>query len=230
MTNNIFAEQTPQANPLDDLVGPGKKFATVDELAKSYTHGQNHISTLEAEAAQWREGIQAQVEAQRQQTQGQQPQPSPQSEQRADEPNLDDRIREAIEATDRERKLAKNIDDVSTRLAQVYGDAKKANEAINAKAQELGVSIQFLMDTAAQSPKAFYAQIGLTEAPRQAPAPRGDVNAAALNTLNPSQRAAEGTYGYYEQLRKENPRLYNSPKIQLQMHKEAQEKGQAFFA
>ena len=228
--SNVFAEQTPQANPLDDLVGPGKKFATVDELAKSYSHGQNHISTLEAEASQWREGLQSQVEAQRQQAQNQNPPPPSPNGQREDEPNLEDRIRETIEATNRENKLARNIDDVSQRLTDIYGDPKKANEAISAKAQELGVSLQFLMDTAAQSPKAFYAQLGLQDAPRQAPAPRGNVNPAALNTLNPSQQAAAGTYQYYEQLRKDNPRLYNSPKIQLQMHKEAMEKGESFFA
>lgn len=219
---NVFAEQTPQANPLDELVGPGKKFATVDELAKSYGHGQNHIATLEAEAAQWRQGIQEQIE-QRQQTPPQGTPPSPQSEQRADEPNLDDRIREALEARERENKLTKNVNEVSTRLVEVYGDPQKANEAVNAKAAELGVTVQFLMDSAAASPKAFYAQLGLDAAPRQAAAPKGNVNPAALNALNQSRTAAPGTYAYYEQLRKENSRLYNSPKIQLEMHKYALE-------
>lgn len=229
MSTNVFTEQTPQANPLDELVGPGKKFATVDELAKSYTHGQNHISTLEAEAAQWREGLQSQVEAQRQQAL-QNPPPASSNVQREDETNLDDRIRNAIEETRQQEKLTNNVNDVSTKLVSVYGDPQKANQAMQLKAAELDMSIEDLMEQAAKSPKAFFALVGLNDVARQAPAPRGNVNPAALNTLNPSGQAAAGTYGYYEQLRKENPRLYNSPKIQLQMHKEAMEKGEAFFA
>lgn len=228
--SNVFAEPTPQANPLDDLVGPGKKFATVDELAKSYSHGQNHISTLEAEAAQWREGLQSQIENQRQQAQNPNSPPSPPSEQRAEEPNLDDRIRNAIEETRQQEKLTTNVNDVSAKLVSIYGDPQKANQAMQAKAAELDMTIEDLMEQASKSPKAFYALVGLNDGARQAPAPRGNVNPAALNTLNPSQQAAAGTYAFYEQLRKENPRLYNSPKIQLQMHKEALEKGDSFFA
>lgn len=227
---NVFTESTNQVNPLDNLVGPGKKFASVDELAKSYEHGQNHIATLEAEHAEWRAGIQANIENQRQQSQT--PSPSPvgnEPAQRENEVNLDDRIREAIAQTERDRKLSTNIDEVSKRLVEVYGDAQKANEAVRNRATELGVSIEFLMDAAAQSPKAFYAQIGLNDTPRQVPAPRSSVNPEALNTLNPNRQIKPGTYSYYEEMRKTNPRLYNSPKIQLQMHNEALTAGESFY-
>ena len=154
------------------------------------------------------------------------PQPSGQHE---DQSNLDDRIREAIETRERESRLTQNINEVSERVAAHYGDAKKANEAIKAKANELGVSIEFLMDVAAKSPKAFYAQIGLDAAPRQAPAPRGTVNPEALRTANPTQ-ATPGTYAYYEEMRKANSRLYNSPRIQLEMHEQAMKNPNFFSA
>lgn len=229
MSTNVFSQDTtPQANPLDELVGPGKKFATVEELAKSYSHGQNHIATLEAEHAQWREGIQEQI--QRQQNPDQNTPPPAKTEQRADDVNLDDRIREAIEQTKNQERLTNNVNQVSEKLVGVYGDPQKANQAMVQKANELGLTVEDLMDQAAKSPKAFFALVGLNDSPRQAPATRSDVNPAALNTLNPTRQAQVGTYAYYEQLRKENPRLYNSPKIQLQMHKEAMEKGDSFFA
>lgn len=220
---SIFAEQTPQTSALDEIVGEGKKYATVEDLAKATVHAQNHIATLEAEAAQWREGIQRTVEQQRQQQQNVNTPPSGQAEQRQDELNLDDRIRATIEERDRQKKLEDNVEEVTNRLVGLYGDPKKANEAVLAKAQELGVSVQFLMDSAAASPKAFYAQIGLNEGARSAPAPFNRVNPEALNTQNQSRPGQPGTYSYYENMRKENPKLYNSPKIQLEMHKYATE-------
>ena len=87
------------------------------------------------------------------------------------------------------------------------------------KAQELGVSVEFLQSVAAQSPKAFLAQLGLDNTSNQAPvvAPRNDINPRALNET--SGRVKEGTYAYYENIRKTDPKAYYSPKIQIEMHR-----------
>lgn len=222
---NVFTEQTPP-NALDALVGEGKKYQTVEDLAKAVEFGQQHIAQIEAENAQYRANIQEQIELQRQRTNAE---PPAKPEQRVDEVDLQTRIREALEQTDREKRVADNVNTVSKRLVEIYGDAKKANEVVAAKAEELGVSIQFLMDSAAQSPKAFYAQIGLADTQRNAPPLAGNVNPAALANMNPSRVGAPGTYAYYEEMRKTNPKIYNSPRVQLQMHKDAMEKGEAFF-
>lgn len=224
---NVFTEQTPQATALDSLVGEGKKYASVEDLAKSVGYSQKHIEQLEAETATYRSTLQDNIELQRQRIE--QNRPSAQTEQRTDEVDLETRIRDTIAQTERDNKLAKNVNDVSEKLVSLYGSPQKANEVVKQKADELGVSIQFLMDSAAQSPKAFYAQIGLNDSTRPAPALHGNVNPQALSNLNPSGNAQPGTYAYYESLRKSNPKLYNSPKTQLQMHKDAMERGEAFF-
>ena len=60
-TNNLFSQQQPAAPEvtgeaaLADLVGEGKKYATVEDLAKGMVHGQFHIGTLEHETATLRE-------------------------------------------------------------------------------------------------------------------------------------------------------------------------------
>ena len=60
-TNNLFSQQQQQAPEitgeaaLADLVGEGKKYATVEDLAKGMVHGQHHIGTLEHETATLRE-------------------------------------------------------------------------------------------------------------------------------------------------------------------------------
>ena len=60
-TNNLFGQHQQQAPEvtgeaaLADLVGDGKKYATVEDLAKGMVHGQFHIGTLEQETATLRE-------------------------------------------------------------------------------------------------------------------------------------------------------------------------------
>jgi hypothetical protein len=39
----------------------------------------------------------------------------------------------------------------------------------------------------------------------------------------------EGTYQWYQDVRKTNPKLYKSPEFQLRMHNDAISKGDAFF-
>lgn len=225
---NVFDEQTPQQSTLDALVGEGKKYASVEDLAKAVVFKDQHINTLESETAQYREVLQGQVEAQRQQVIN--TPPSEQTGQRVDEVDLETRIRETLEKTNREQKVAKNVNEVSQKLVDVYGSAEKANQAVKTRADELGVSLSFLMDMAAQSPKALYAQLGLDTQVRNTPTATGSVNPAALAAINPSAAVQPGTYKFYEQMRKENPKLYNSPRVQLQMHKEAVELGEKFFA
>lgn len=59
--NNLFGQQQQQApevtgaDALAELVGEGKKYATVEDLAKGMVHGQHHIGTLEQETATLRE-------------------------------------------------------------------------------------------------------------------------------------------------------------------------------
>jgi len=58
-TNSLFSNNENNSNNQNELsgedslkllVGEGKKYATVEDLAKGMVHGQNHITTLESEA------------------------------------------------------------------------------------------------------------------------------------------------------------------------------------
>lgn len=245
MTNeNVFAptngEQAP-ANPLDVLVGEGKKYSSPEELAKGALAAQEHIQRLEAEAAASRERDLARLEelAQYKNLRTQTPQPSPQAPQEPQkneqrvlptDEDLVNRVREITRQDQLEQKRASNVNEVAARLVDHYGDATKANQAMQQKALDLGVSIEFLMDSAAQSPKAFYQTVGLNDVNRQAPAPRSAVNTEALRTQNPQGTAREGTYQWYAERMKENPKLRNSAKFQMEMHNKAMEVGEdAFF-
>ena len=82
-------------------------------------------------------------------------QPAPATSGITDE-DLVQRIREVTSETTRAEKVARNTEEVATRLVEVFGSEEAANRAITAKAVEFGVSVEFLQSTAVQSPKAFY--------------------------------------------------------------------------
>lgn len=226
-------QEDTSTNPLDKYVGEGKKYATVADLIKGFENGQSHIQTIEDENRQFREGIHENILNAQQHRQSTPPsnqeQQTPGNDQRLNEQDLVERIREVTRA-EREREQAdKNINTVTDRLVETFGSEEAARDKLKARAQELGVSTKFLMDVAVKSPAAFYAQMNLDATPRQVPGPRGDVNPMALQAQTQGTQAKPGTYAFYEEMRKTNPRLYKSPKVQLEMHNQALQNPEAFF-
>ena len=234
MTNPIFSDSLEDQleNPIDAYVGPDRKYKTAADFVKGFENGQVHIATIEAENREYRESLQRDIDAQRARLntppsqEGNQP--VRQEDQRANEQDLVERIREVNRQDRAAEKQAANLATATDRLVEVFGDADAAKARVKARAAELGVSVKFLMDSASQSPAAFFATMELDRAPRSAPAPRSDVNSAALNTQT-SGTAKPGTYAYFEEIRKTNKRLYDSPKVQLEMHKAALENPETFF-
>jgi hypothetical protein len=221
----IFGADDQASNPLDALVGEGKKYATVEDLAKSRVAADEHITRIERENAEYREGIERNIREQqsRQNTPPAQVQDLNVPAQRAPQEDLAERIREVTRQDREAAETTSNVTEVTDRLTSTFGGAEAANAAVKAKAQELGVSVQFLQDVASKSPKAFYKQMDLDAQPRQAPAPHSNVNTGALHNQSAGTQAKAGTYAYYQDIRRTNPKLYSTPKVQLEMHKQALE-------
>lgn len=145
-----------------------------------------------------------------------------------DEADLVERVLKAQSERQLEATRAANARTVADKLVEIHGTEDAANKYVRARAQELGVGVEFLLDTAKQSPNAFYELVKIDLAPTQQPAPRGDVNAAALKTNAPGVK--EGTNAWYEKLRDEiGPTAFYTPKIQQQRMRDAQRLGDAFF-
>lgn len=139
-----------------ELIGEGKKYASVEEALKALPHAQKHISTIEEENKRLREKaeggqsaeevlrtVQELLKAEKQAT-----------------PALAGMDESSVAAI-LDRKLAQkaledtakaNVSAVTTALRAKFGD--KAEEMYKAKAAELGVSVSFLNDVAKASPKA----------------------------------------------------------------------------
>lgn len=151
-------------DPLKELIGDGKKYASVEKALESIPHAQAHIQRLEAEMKEMRERV-AEAKAAEEvyeklmerMSGGEVATPPPSA-------GLD----EASIASIMERKLAEreaeqialaNVNRVKEALVGKYGE--KAQEVYEAKAKELGVGVSFLNDVVRKSPKAAEELFGL---------------------------------------------------------------------
>lgn len=230
------ASDDAPTNYLEALVGEGKKFQDQEALARGKWEADRHSARLESELAEAREKIQEaktveDLLAKIQANQSQRP-----SEPVAHQPaepaalapqDVQELIRQEVSKAEALKSATSNISQVADKLTEHFGSESAANQAVKAKANELGVPLEWLQDAAARSPKAFFTTMGLDlTATPSAPGPtHGDVNPRALERNSTSVKV--GTYKYYEEIRKSDPRLWQ--KLQPQIHKEALEKGADFF-
>lgn len=245
MEDNILTNVETPASHLESLVGEGKKYKDVEELAKAYANADKHIKTMEEdngtlrnEFESFREFATKQLSAPRKEDQGLEPlserQPEPKPARAAPEVNevdLDAKIANALSENDEKRRLKENADLAQEAMVRQFGSKEEAIKAVQKKAEELGVSAQWLANTAFQSPKAFFASMGIdpNTLPKSTstPANASDVSPSRLADAHPGVKP--GTESYYRELRRKDPRLYFSAKIQNEMMENAHKLGPDFY-
>lgn len=231
---DIFDEATPsdEADFLAEYVGEGKKFKDVNELAKAYANADKFIPELKSDLQSTREFIaeklkeiaeRNQVQPNSQNDEPRAPNPAPAAPPNASEDDLETRIMKALEERDEVQKLRTNAKIAEDGLVLHYGDQDKAVEAVRQKAAEMGVEPGFLKEMAYKSPKAFFNLMGVNpdQKPQSnsTPSPSSDVNPRTLGAGQPKPN----TYQYFDELRKSNPSLYWTQKVQNELHRAAQE-------
>lgn len=241
----IFSDQVdPNTVTVEDLVGEGKKYATIEDLAKSRIHADLTIAARERELAEAREEINKRMtyeelaeqlarkdEREAPRVHEQPPAPAnPAIVPPVKDEDLAARIREIQQQDKREERLQSNITEVTNRMLQEFGSEAKASEYVAGKARELGVTVQFLQDQAAQAPRAFFKTVGLEDNVSPPARPTGgNVNTDALRTQTPGTGPKPDTYAYFEEMRRTDPARYFLPATQNKLMKAALEKGDAFF-
>jgi hypothetical protein len=113
--------ETPAGNdnPLEQFVGEGKKFKTVEDLAKAYANANSHIDELRTDLQSTREFISDELKKlaeQRNQAPpvtpnpetGSNPNPAPVAPPNGEVEDLDTRIAKALESRDTLTRLQKN--------------------------------------------------------------------------------------------------------------------------
>lgn len=238
MADTIFDDNFQETEidlTLNDLVGEGRKYSDPDQLAKAYANVEAHARKLEKENADARAKIdtaEAKLKNQKPpEPSGQAPledddtpNPKPNKEPTPGSVDFRSQIKEEIEALNKEDRAKANLDTAAAKLVELYGSQTKASEAIKERADELGVSVEWLKDSAGRSPAAFYASMGIqinSGTDRSTPTPRSDVRLDERNTGK--------SFEFFDRIRVDNPKLYFSAATQREMMNEARKQGSDFY-
>lgn len=125
---------------------------------------------------------------------------------------------------DKDNTVKQNMALVEENLSTMFGT--EAAATVEAKAKELGMSKARLQELASESPTAFFTLIG--EKPPEATSfNKGSVRTESVALQ--SGNAGKKNNSYYQKLRKENSRLYNSAATQDQRMADRLKMGDSFY-
>ena len=155
--------------PFNDLlkgiadVNGRQKYNDVESALQSIPHAQNHINTMERELAELRaekERMAAQLQEQINLQQELQNLQQPQQAEKPSEPVVSEdkiaaMVNQQLSAQQQQQVAQTNIAKVQSELVNMFGD--KAVEKVQAKAAELGLSMQAMEQLATSSPNAVLA-------------------------------------------------------------------------
>lgn len=252
MTQNLLDDDNaddnfvvdPNANYLEQLVGENKKFKTVDDLAKGKAQSDHYISTLErrldAISSDYRKVLDERnampklqelldkIE-QQQNLQSRETNPDSNGDQNRSatlsSEQLESLVSNKYAQFRQTEKETENYRNVQTKLSEKFGNNYKT--ILREQADALGLSDDEVNQMARKNPNLFYKTFDLTGSKDSSSFTTPPKSEIRNNNFVPKQN--KRTLSYYEKLRKENPRLYLDPKIGVQMDKDAQELGDAFF-
>lgn len=244
--NNNASSNSNTTNPLEDLVGEGKKFKTPEDLARGKVEADQFIERLKGELA----GLRSELNTRQTLEQlmdkmaagnGSNTDNSNQMANNQTPPNGDgtksfteDDVMRIVESklseAEKIRVQNNNLSLVRSVLAERYGNdfVSKLKES----AETLGVDENFLQDMAKDQPKAFLKLIDTGAAGNTSQSSNNSLFTPPTGQMNSGQGfkpSAGRTKGYYDQLKAKSPSEYWSPAIQNQMHKDALSLGEKFF-
>jgi len=237
--SDIFEEGTnPPASTqttgsVEELVGEGKKFATVEDLAKGKAEADIFIEQLKKEQAELRSDLDQRLSAQdlleeiRKEREAQLSSSNTPAEGNTTpslgQDDIASLVKDTVKQMGVQETSEQNILIVDQKMKELFGD--RAQEVMLQKAKENEVSVDFLKDAAAKSPKAFFNVLGLSNQKTATPSmTQGTVDMSSTMSKDNSGNSWQD----YEVMRKENPKMYWKPETQIRLLKAKQDQGESF--
>ena len=204
-TESVFSDNTKTSEPtttptepsspslpegLADIIGDGKKYADVNTALKSIPHAQSHIAQIEAENKTLKDAVAALQEdlnarksvedllAQQNSDQTQQNTPATS----LSTEDIQSLVQNTLTENSKAEQARSNLATLNATLLQRFGDAEKAKAAVAQKAQELGVSKEYLKAMAEHSPSAVLAYFPEPSQPQE---PRNTVDTSRFAPKKP---------------------------------------------
>lgn len=226
----------PNKDYLSEYVGEGRKFRDTKELARAKAEADAHIARVEAENQAFREKLQQTKSIEELMTElderanrrpeggNHTPEPAPAPAESISADDLDRMLEEKLTKRQKEDRAKQNETWVMQQLTNKFG--QNYGERVRAVAAELGLSKDDVTNLAREKPKAFLKIVDDNQPQGQ----RGNFS-PPNNRVNTQADGPSGAknYAYYRNLRKEDPKLYQSARVQQEMHREAMKQGAAFY-
>ncbi len=224
---------------LGNLVGEGKKFTDAEALARGKYEADLHVTGLEKQLAELREDldqgskITELMELVRNQNKPQDP-PTPPKEGPGDtssgqmtEEELKALIETHVSERDKHTLETRNLEQADKAMLDKYGS--DAGRVLTHRANSLGMSVDEMKAVASKNVKAFTRLMGMDG---------DDKSLETSSLLGGGKRSESGSSkgaevrdsAYYSKLRKENKSYYYNPKVQMQLMKDAESMGEAFYS
>lgn len=211
---------------LAELVGEGKKFKSVEDLAKGKAESDRFIVTLTRELEEARTEIQKRTGLEelktailnREQTNGNPNGGQPTVEQEkpvVDANSIEELVLKKLDERDATKSRASNEALVTETLTNIWGD--NAQNELRRVSNDVGMSISELKELGQRNPKALFKLIGVgnqPQTPNGGTVPRSSIH---VETTNGSER----NYSYYQKLKTSDPKTYFDKRTQIQMNKDA---------
>lgn len=221
----------------EHLVGEGKKFKDEEALARAKWEADEFIKKVTAENDEMRKELATRMTLEEfwEKTKMTQSKTEDRVDNLREEPaaqmnapkpeDIAEMVRRELNQEKSKSQKAENVEYVRSELTKTWGP--NFQDRLVAKAKELGSSVEFLGAMAETQPKAFLQlMVGSTQQVKSASndyvPPRSAINLINSNSNNQN-------FAHYEKMRKENPSLYWTPKIQNEMYKAARDLGEDFY-
>lgn len=215
---------------LSELVGDGKKFKDVKDLAKGKAFSDAHIVTLEQTLSRMREELQTRKTAAELIDQISQrrtnPDPTPNLDNRALDTDTQTQTKSGLSPEDVERMFSEreaqrrkddNLNLATAKLKEIHGDS--AATVLQTKARELGLDTTYLKNMAQEAPNAFLALFNKPVEQTQ----RDVFTAPPSNSFRPTPTTnLSEKWSTFNEVKKSNPSMYWTPGFQRKIMEAAQ--------
>jgi hypothetical protein len=229
-------DTTVSDDPIEALVGEGKKFKDIQSLAKGKLDSDKHIHNLESELAGLREELEQRISLEQfldrlEQTpepKKDEPTKTPQEGQSVTQEDITKTVKQILSTEKDVSTRQSNVDFVKQQLEKAWGKDYQAKlKEISDEAGGQG----FLESVAETNPKAFLKLVGVGTQVQNQQVNTDDVTPprSQVSSFIPSNSNKQN-YASFEKMRKEDPKRYWSAANQLQMHKIAEDMGDSFFS
>lgn len=230
----------PNKNYLEELVGEGRKFKSVEELARGKAESDLYIEHMKRQSDELRTDYVKlrdeyntgpklkEVLDQLAELKGQRapllPEGGSQDTSVLDETKVADLVASMLQQSKTADREAENFRKVESKLQESYGSDYK--RLLKQKVSELGLEDGFVNDLAKRHPEVLFRTLGLDQARSgdnfQAPV------SSSVRRDNFGTGAPQRTWSFYQKMRKDDPARYHDPKTKSQMFKDYQELGSRF--